>query len=123
MTTALNTDTVRLFWSQNTTLDGSDYLLVFSYNTREAAYYLQICLPDETVLANGIKLVSNYPLLRTYGAENRLPPGELVAVAYSGGDGPAALGELGIGQRVELTYVTAAELYAGGSEPWRNPGP
>ncbi len=112
------TDTSLVFWNQVTTLDGTDYQLSFRYNQREACYYLQIALVDQTVLCQGIKLVSNYRLLQAY-ADDRLPPGELIAQAFGTDDSPAALGELGIGQRVELTYVTEAELKATGLDGWR----
>lgn len=107
------TSTDALFWSQTTTLDGVSYLLEFRYNTRESCYYLQISQPDGTVLVQGIKLVTNFRLLRRR-IDTRLPPGDIVAVAYDGSPAPAALGELGIGQRVELVYLTAEETAAEG---------
>lgn len=112
--------TTTLFFSQTTTLDGVPYLLTFRFNSREQCYYLQIASADgTTTYAQGIKLVSNYPLLRGY----MTPPGEMMAVSLSGNDAPAGLGELGDGQRVELMYVEAADVYASSSEPERNPGP
>lgn len=105
------------FWQQTTTLDGTDYLLEFRYNQRENVYYLMIMQPDTTVLAQGIKLVSNYRILQAYASDS-LPPGELVAFA-TGNDSPAGLGELGIGLRVQLVYVTAVELKALKLDGWR----
>jgi hypothetical protein len=121
-TLIIPTDTTALFWTQTTTLDGIAYLLTFRYNSREACYYLTIAAADDSVTyAQGIKLVSNFPLLQTYGDN---PPGELWAVSFSTNDDtPAALGELGPDQRVALMYVEEADLIAGGSEPQRNPGP
>lgn len=122
MSLIIPTDTTALFWTQTTTLDGVAYLLTFRYNSREACYYLTIASADDSVTyAQGVKLVSNFPLLQTYGDN---PPGELWAVSFStSDDSPARLGELGPDQRVALMYVEAADLVAGGSEPWRNPGP
>lgn len=120
-TFTIPTDTTRLFWDQTTTLDGVPYLLTFRYNTRESCYYLQIASADgSTVYVQGVKLVSNYPLLRGYGLN---PPGELICASYStSNDGPAALGELGeSGCRVGLIYIEAADVIAGGTESWRNP--
>jgi hypothetical protein len=109
-----------LFWQQTTAMDGVSYLLEFRYNTREALYYLKIMMTDSTVLAQGIKLVSNYPLLQGYN-DDRMPLGEIIAVAPSSDDSPAALGE--IGGRVTLVYYTEAEIQAVGLDPWRNPLP
>jgi hypothetical protein len=104
------------YWKQTTTLDGTDYLLEFRYNDREATYYLQISLTDGTLLATGIPLVSNYRLLKPY-ADFRMPLGEMVAVAAGKNDSPAALGDLG--GRVQLVYYTQAEMQAAGLDPWR----
>lgn len=115
------TDLTALFWTQTTTLDGVPYLLSFRFNTREQAYYLQIQSVDGTqTFVQGVKLVSNYLLLETYGLS---PPGELMSVSFSSDDSPARLGELGDGQRCNLIYIEAADLVAANSEPNRNPGP
>lgn len=115
------TELSALFWTQVSSLDGVPYLLTFRYNSRESCYYLQIDSSDGTVnYAQGIKLVSNYPLLQSYGDN---PPGELLAISFSADDSPAQIGELGDGQRVNLIYVEEADLIATGFEPQRNPGP
>lgn len=121
-TQVIFTDTANLFWSQTTTLDGVAYLLTFQYNTRESCYYLQIQSADgSTTYAQGIKLVANYPLLRTYAT----PPGELfVQSTDPTNDGPPALGELGDGQRCSLLYVPETDLFSNvDNESWRNPEP
>lgn len=113
------TDTIAPFWSQTTTLDGVAYLLNFVYSARESCYYLQIQSSDGvTTYAQGIKIVTNFPLLRPYTT----PPGELFAVAPTGDDSTPALGELGIGQRVVLRYLEEADLAANGFEPERFAG-
>jgi len=111
------TNTTALFWDQVTTLDGTPYRLTFRYNSREAAYYLQIESPDGvTTYAQGIKLVANFPLLQSYAT----PPGELMVVSTDPKqDQPPALGELGTLQRCTLLYAEAVDIYAG--EGWRNP--
>lgn len=99
------------FFTQETTLDGVRYLLDFRYSQRERVFYLAIALasaPDE-ILAGGIKIVCNFPLLK-YRADVRLPPGLLAAVAETTNDAPPDLGELGEGRRVVLTYVPVGEL-------------
>lgn len=112
------TDTTRPFFTQVTTLDGTDFQLQFRYNHRENCYYLNIALPDQTVLAQGIKIVSNYRLLQAY-ADDRMPPGELLALAQGQNDSPAQFGQLGPGQRVELTYFTQTEMAANKWDAWR----
>lgn len=112
---SIPTDLTRYFWSQITTLDGVDFELDFRYNKREECYYLQILLPDQTVVAQGIKLVSNYMLLQAY-ASSIAPIGELFCATFGNDDSPAELGELGPGQRVELMYITREEMVALGLE-------
>lgn len=109
-----------LFWQQTTTLDGVSYLLEFRYNAREFVYYLKIMMTDGTILAQGIKLVSNYPLLQAYN-DDRMPLGEIMAVAAGADDSPAKLGD--IGGRVTLVYYSEAEIQAVHLDPWRNPLP
>lgn len=116
------TATSNLFWTQTTTLDGVPYQLTFKYNTRESAYYLTIASSDgSTVYAQGIKLVSNFPLLRNFST----PPGELYALATSNtDDSPARLGDLATRGRVALYYAEADTCYTTvGFEVYRNPGP
>lgn len=105
------------FYTQTTTLDGTDYILEFRFNSREECWYLKLSLTDATTLIEGVKVVSNWPLLQKL-VDARGPFGELVALAYGPDDSPAGLTELGIGQRVELTYFTKAEVPAG-AETWR----
>lgn len=112
------TDTAgRPFYSQTTTLDGTDYLLEFRFNSRELCWYLQVS-NGGTVFAQGIKLVSNFRLIQKYSSAS-MPPGELVAVAPVTDDSPAGLNDLGIDLRVKLVYYTKAEMRAAGVDGWR----
>jgi hypothetical protein len=115
------TNTTDAFWSQVTTLDGTDYQLDFSYNSREAVYYLSFYDTSGNLLYGGLKLVSNFPLLRTV-ISSVMPGGELVAISTTTDDSPAALGELGPTQRVQLWYFPELDVINAGVEPWRNPG-
>ena len=116
-------DPTDLFSTQTTTLDGVPYLLTLRYNSREACYYLQIQSVDATTTySQGIKLVSNYPLLGFGVATGYAgPPGELMCQSFSTDDSPARLGDIGSGQRCTLFYIEEADMLAGGSESWRNP--
>lgn len=94
-------------YTQRTTLDGREYILAFDWNGRENRWYLSILDVSGEPLANGIKLVANWPLLRRF-TDPRLPTGVLMAIDYSPSSGePPAFGDLG--RRVKLSYypVTA----------------
>jgi hypothetical protein len=95
---------------QRTRLDGRDYVLEFAYNEREDRWYLTILDDEETPLVCGLKLVTNFPLLRRYKANPDVPPGELMAIDLTGNRAPPSFAELGEGRRVELTYFEAATL-------------
>jgi hypothetical protein len=41
-----------------------------------------------------------------------MPPGELMAADLTGDGSPAGLDELGVGQRVELTYFESTDFAA-----------
>jgi hypothetical protein len=90
-------------YTQRTTLDGQPYVLTFRYNQREAAYYLEVALDDGTVLAAGVKVVCNIPLLERL-ADLRAPRHTLIAIAGGTDTSPPGIGELGEGRRVQLFY-------------------
>jgi hypothetical protein len=110
------TDPTLLYWDQTTSLDGTPYVLSFRFNNREQVYYLTISSTDgtETYVA-GLKLVSDVCLLGAYAT----PPGELMAYATGPDDSPARVGDWGT--RVNLYYLTQAEMIAAGVDPTRNP--
>lgn len=95
------------YFTQKTRLDGRDYVLRFAYNQRAERFSLSIYDESDAPLLLDLWLVSNWPLLRHYRSDPRLPPGELVAVDLTGDGSPATLDELGEGKRVELTYFEA----------------
>jgi len=98
------------YFRQKTNLEGRNFVLVFSYNERIERWYLSIFDDEETPLLQGLKLVANWPLLRHYRHDIRLPPGELMAITQDGSTAPPTLNELGEGKRVELVYLEAADL-------------
>ena len=95
------------YFTQKTRLDGRDFLLRFAYNERAERFSLSIFDESEQPVLLGLLLVANWPLLRHYRADARLPPGELMAVDLTGDGSPPTLDELGEGKRVELTYFEA----------------
>jgi hypothetical protein len=90
--------------TQKTRLEGRDYVLRLSYNEREERFYLSILDEEEEPLVEGIKVIANWPLLRHYRYDPRLPPGELMATDLTGANTPPTIDELGEGRRVEITY-------------------
>jgi hypothetical protein len=87
-----------------TKLDGRDFNLSFSWNEREERWYLAMADEEENVLVAGIKLVSNWPLLRYYHFDPRVPPGELVVHDLTSSNAPPGFDELGIDRRCQLGY-------------------
>lgn len=88
-------------WKERVTLSGRDYILRGDYLEREQRWYLSFYTVGEEPLALGIKLVSNWPLLRGY-TDNRLPKGEIMAVDTVLGGEPPVFEDLG--RRVNLIY-------------------
>lgn len=87
-------------YSLRVTLDGQEYVLEFDYAERENRWYLSVSDVNENTLATGIKLVSNWPLLRQR-VDPALPPGDLFAFDPVEGDAP---GFLDLGRSVLLYY-------------------
>jgi hypothetical protein len=98
------------YHSQKTRLDGRDYVLRFAFNERENRWHLSILDDEERPILLGLKLVANWPLLRHYRWDPRVPPGELMVLDLTGDRTPPGLDELGEGLRCELTYFEAAEI-------------
>jgi len=97
------------FYTQTTALDGVEYVLEFRYNQREDAWYFSISLPNGTLLAAGIKVICNIPLLRKW-VDTRLPKGTLAALSKTKDTSPPGLNELGEDARVTLVYTSESEL-------------
>jgi hypothetical protein len=84
------------------TLDGNEYQIYFKYNEREDAWYLDLSDANGTVIRSGMKLVVNFPLLRTCMSSAR-PPGELIALDTM--VDPANPGLEDLDKRVTLVYA------------------
>lgn len=63
----------------NVELSGSTYQLNFQYNSREGFWYFDLLDVDGNYIRSGIKIVSNYPLIRLAMMQGR-PLGELIAI-------------------------------------------
>lgn len=99
--------TAAAYGQQKTRLDGRDYILRLAYNERLDRWFLSIFDDQEEPLVMGIRLVANWPLLRHYHWDERVPPGELMAMSLTTDVTPPGFADLGEGRRVELTYFEA----------------
>lgn len=101
-------------YSQITALDGIAYVLLFQWNPRDSHWYLSTSDQDETPIQMGVRVVVGSSILRRC-VDARRPPGILVAIDQSGrGLDP---GFSDFGTRVELIYVTGAEVAALAAQP------
>lgn len=94
-------------FTQTTELDGVNYFLRFTWNSRDGAWRLSVYQPDGTPLALSRKIVLGVSLLRNL-IDSRLPLGILAAGDITGANVEAAHDDLGA--RVALFYFDAAEL-------------
>jgi hypothetical protein len=60
-------------------LDGSEYQLFLKYNERDDAWYMDISDTKGNAIRSGMRLVCNFPFMRTCMVPER-PPGELMAL-------------------------------------------
>lgn len=108
-TRIIPTSTELSSYTQRVVLDGREYTLGFQWNQREAKWYLSLADQDGVAIVHGIKVVADFPLLRTL-TDRRAPPGEIWAQDRSGTGADPGLRELGV--RVILVYMDAADLVA-----------
>ncbi len=98
------------YYTQRTKLDGRDYNLRFAWNQRAERWTLDILDEAAVPIVSGIKLVTNFPLLRSYQWDPDVPPGKLLVMTLTQDRSPPGFYDLGIGRRCELTYFSATEL-------------
>lgn len=90
-------------------LDGSDYKLDYQYNSREGFWYCSLLDSAGNHLRSGIKIVSNFPLLRLMMSRTR-PPGELMCMDTRIEPDDPGLEDLDV--NAEFGYVDQAEIQA-----------
>lgn len=90
--------------SQRIALDGKSYTLSLAWNQYASSWSLSLFDENEEPIVVGLRVISNWPLLRYYGFDPRMPPGELYAQDVTGDGSPPGLDDFGEGKRVELTY-------------------
>jgi len=101
-------DSVR--WVQETNLDGVRYLLHFTWNQRESAWYVSIHDVNDDALASGAKIVANWFLFLRRINPGVMPPGRLYVTDTTGGG--VDPGQRDLGERVKLIYVDAEDVAA-----------
>ncbi len=97
-------------YTLRTRLDGKEYNFHLLWNEREERWYLDISDESDVVVCAGVKLVTNWPLLRYYRSNPDAPPGELWVIDESDDGSPPAIDGLGETQRCSLVYVSATDL-------------
>ncbi len=97
-------------YTQRTRLDGREFTLRFMWNMRAERWALDISDDTETLLVGGIWIVANWPLLRPYQWDPRVPPGDLRAIDLSADGSPPGVNDMAIGQRCELVYFAVTDL-------------
>jgi hypothetical protein len=98
------------FWTQRMTLEGTDYVLSFSWNGRAEAWFVELLDLDSTPLLGPLKLTTNRPLFLRHHYLGTIPPGELFAFDPTYTIDAPDYTELGTS--VELFYLTADEVAA-----------
>lgn len=88
-------------------LDGVTYTLRVRWNSREAAWYMNVSTETGEIILADIKLMLGLPL-GFRSIDPRMPPGGLFLLDTSGKTREA--GETDLGDRVKLFYLEEAEL-------------
>lgn len=92
------------FQRQRIALDGRQYTLALMWNQWASYWSLSLYDSEENPIVLGLRIVANWPLLRFYRYDPRLPDGEIIAHDLTGDGSPPGFDDFGIGKRVELTY-------------------
>ncbi len=95
-------------------LDGTNYIFVFTYNDRTSVW--DLCVQDSSgnQLVNGISMVPKYPLNYRFSA-GQVPgmfPGTLLLIDETGQNRTPNLSNFGNG--INLFYVPIADIQAAG---------
>lgn len=106
----LPTDTTSPFYVFEVELDGVLFRLEFKFNERDSAWYMSILDIADNRLRSGLRVVTDWPLIRLWQEIQTRPAGEMIAVALGDIARPALIDELG--EQVILTYLDADEVAA-----------
>ena len=106
MYTIIDTDPTLTAFDQIVPLDGREYLLEFFWSEREECWYMHVSDQDGSPLAQLVRLVVDWPILRRFRTDPRMPPGLLFCPDLSGAGADIAA-RTDLGERVPLVYITA----------------
>lgn len=90
-------------------LDDKLYRFTMQFNHREGYWYMSIADESGNDIRTGVKIVSNFPLLRRV-ANIDSPAGEIMALDTTDADADAGLEDLG--DTILLTYVEEGSVPA-----------
>lgn len=90
------------YTTQRIALDGRVYTMRLAWNAYAESWFLSLADDQDEPIVTGLRVVTNWPLLRFYRYDERVPPGEIVAMDLTGNDAPPGYDELG--KRVTLNY-------------------
>lgn len=94
-----------LYYTEIVQLEGKEYLLTFQWSNRLTAWVLNVSDQDQNILAAGIIVKVNFPLLHRFN-DSRLPPGILLGIDSSGLD-QDPIQPFDLGTRVFLNYISS----------------
>jgi len=97
------------FYDFEVELDGVEFKLEFRYNDRDNSWYMTVLDTDDTILRAGIRVVTEWSLLRLWQEASR-PAGNIISINQGVVTEPPTLNQLGVD--VLLNYVDAAEIAA-----------
>lgn len=113
MPAEIPTDTTLATYVFSVELDRIVFGLRLQFNERDQSWFFDLLTAEGVPIRQGIKIVTNFPLLRLISAAER-PPGEIFAIDTTGEDKRAGLADLG--DQVKLVYYDESEVPALGLE-------
>lgn len=91
-------------------LNGIVFHLLFSWNSREESWYMDIQNSEEIDILRGIKLIPNYQLLKQYRAYADLPQGEFILWDLYNDSVNSEITYDNYGKRYQLLFFTNEEI-------------
>lgn len=108
MSLVIPIDQVSAWFDFTCELEGATYGFEFRWNDRISTWRLNLLDGDGNLLAAGVPVVTNAPLLRAFRTLPGLPAGEIIVVDSQGLDTDAGFEDLG--RRHQAIYILSTEL-------------
>lgn len=109
MSVIIPTSTDLATYTMSVELESIVFGFRFQFNNRDQSWFFDLLDSEALPIRQGIKVVTNFPLLRLIAREDR-PPGELYAIDTTGADRRAGLEDLG--DELSFVYFEESELPA-----------